>query len=306
MAMIFKGRNQIPYTYGCYGYTRGGGKTWHGGQDIVGLDDVRVRALRGGKVIRSRIVTDKSNLTWEWGNYVTIQTDSGEQDIYAHLDSRAVVVGQTVKAGDMIGIMGNTGNAAGGYKHTHYERRKSDGKTAIDPSAISGCANKAGTYGEAPVTVYPLSSDAIKMQIGPASAGDVNSIKALAESLGLGFAVDANGVMTVGPATSGDQLSVLTLASQLKLPYSEVGETPAGAEDKQYTATPLVDGLRLRPYPEANDDNCNEALGYLKKGQAYPLVQTRDHWAYVITDGNAGGWACIEDENGTYLEIKET
>ena len=303
--MIFEGRNQIPYTYGCYGYTRGGGKTWHGGQDIVGLDSDEVHALRDGTVIRSRIVFDRTNLTWEWGNYVTVRTASGEQDIYAHLASRAVKQGDTVKAGDVLGIMGNTGNAAGGYKHTHYERRKADGKTAIDPSAVSGCANKAGTYGEAPVTVYPLSSDAIKMQIGPASAGDVNSIKALAESLGLGFAVDANGVMTVGPATSGDQLSVLTLASQLKLPYSEVGETPAGAEDKQYTATPLVDGLRLRPYPEASDDNCNEALGYLEKGKAYPLVQTRDHWAYLVTDGNVGGWACIDDADGTYLKITE-
>lgn len=228
MSMIFEGRNQIPYAYGCYGYTRNNGKTWHGGQDIVGLDDVRVRALRGGKVIRSRIVTDKSNLTWEWGNYVTIQTECGEQDIYAHLDSRAVVVGQTVKAGDVIGIMGNTGNAAGGYKHTHYERRKSDGKTAIDPSAISGCANKAGTYGNAPST-----------------------------------------------------------------------------EEKQYTATPLVDGLRLRPYPEADDSNCNEALTYLTKGKAYKLVQTRDHWAYLLTEENAGGWACIDDADGEYLKITE-
>lgn len=226
--MIFEGRNQIPYTYGCYGYTRGGGKTWHGGQDIVGLDDVRVRALRGGKVIRSRIVTDKSNLTWEWGNYVTIQTDNGEQDIYAHLDSRVAVVGQTVKAGDVIGIMGNTGNAAGGYKHVHYERRKADGRTAINPSAISGCANKAGTYGNAPST-----------------------------------------------------------------------------EDKQYTVTPLVDGLRLRPYPEADDSNCNEALAHLQKGKAYKLVQTRDHWAYLLTEENAGGWACIDDASGKYLEIKE-
>ena len=228
MERIFKGRNQIPYAYGCYGYTRGGGTKWHGGQDIVGLDDVRVRALRGGKVIRSRIVTDKSNLTWEWGNYVTIQTDNGEQDIYAHLDSRAVVVGQTVKAGDVIGIMGNTGNAAGGYKHTHYERRKSDGKTAIDPSPVSGCANKAGTYGSA-----------------------------------------------------------------------------TSVEDKQYTATPLVDGLRLRPYPEANDDNCNEALAYLTKGKVYKLVQTRNGWAYLVTEGDVGGWACISDANGEYLQIAE-
>lgn len=228
MAMIFNGRNQIPYAYGCYGYTRNNGKKWHGGQDIVGLDSDEVHALRDGTVIRSRIVFDRTNLTWEWGNYITILTLIGEQDIYAHLERRLVNVGDKVKAGDVIGIMGNTGNAAGGYKHTHYERRKSDGKTAIDPSAISGCANKAGTYGNAPST-----------------------------------------------------------------------------EDKQYTATPLVDGLRLRPYPEANDDNCNEALGYLEKGKAYPLVQTRDHWAYLVTDGNAGGWACIDDASGKYLEIKE-
>ena len=226
--MIFKGRNQIPYAYGCYGYTRGGGATWHGGQDIVGLDDVRVRALRGGKVIRSRIVTDHSNLTWEWGNYVTIRTECGEQDIYAHLDSRAVVAGQTVRAGDVIGIMGSTGNAAGGYKHTHYERRKADGKTAIDPSAVSGCANKAGVYG------------------------------------------------------AGEQ---------------------TGA--KQYTATPLVDGLRLRPYPATDDDNCNYAICYLEKGKSYPLVQTRNGWAFVLTEGTSGGWACISDDAGTYLSIEE-
>src|SRR5699024_7441060 len=36
---IFKGRVQIPYAYGRYGWTRGGGKTWHGGIDLVGLDD---------------------------------------------------------------------------------------------------------------------------------------------------------------------------------------------------------------------------------------------------------------------------
>ena len=226
--MIFKGRNQIPYAYGCYGYTRGGGTTWHGGQDIVGLDDVRVRALRGGKVIRSRIVTDHSNLTWEWGNYVTVETECGEQDIYAHLDSRAVVAGQTVKAGDVLGIMGSTGNAAGGYKHTHYERRKSDGKTAVDPSAVSGCANKAGVYG--------------------------------------------------------------------------AGEQTEGA---QYTATPLVDGLRLRPYPAADDSNCNYAICYLEKGKSYPLVQTRNGWAFVLTEGTSGGWACISDDAGTYLSIEE-
>ena len=35
---IFTGRTQIVYSYGCYGYTRGGGATWHGGLDLVGLE----------------------------------------------------------------------------------------------------------------------------------------------------------------------------------------------------------------------------------------------------------------------------
>lgn len=90
----------------------------------------------------------------------------------------------------------------------------------------------------------------------------------------------------------------------LLLPAAEYGNAPS-TEDKQYTATPLVDGLRLRPYPEADDSNCNEALTYLTKGKAYELVQTRDHWAYLLTEENAGGWACIDDADGTYLKITE-
>ena len=35
---IFNGRTLVPYVYGCYGYTRGGGATWHGGIDLVGPD----------------------------------------------------------------------------------------------------------------------------------------------------------------------------------------------------------------------------------------------------------------------------
>lgn len=40
---IFLGRVQIAYGYGCFGYTRGGGATWHGCIDLVGLDDTTIR-----------------------------------------------------------------------------------------------------------------------------------------------------------------------------------------------------------------------------------------------------------------------
>ena len=36
--LLFCGRNRIRYGYARWGYTRGGGKTWHGGADVEGLD----------------------------------------------------------------------------------------------------------------------------------------------------------------------------------------------------------------------------------------------------------------------------
>lgn len=33
----------MKYPYSCYGYTRGGGKIWHGGIDVCGLDDDKIR-----------------------------------------------------------------------------------------------------------------------------------------------------------------------------------------------------------------------------------------------------------------------
>lgn len=35
---IFQGRVLVPYAYGCFGWTRGGGSVWHGGIDLVGAD----------------------------------------------------------------------------------------------------------------------------------------------------------------------------------------------------------------------------------------------------------------------------
>lgn len=37
---ITNGRVRVRYNYARYGYTRGGGKTWHGGIDLELLDDI--------------------------------------------------------------------------------------------------------------------------------------------------------------------------------------------------------------------------------------------------------------------------
>ena len=41
--LLFCGRNRIRYGYARCGYTRGGGKTWHGGAAVEGLDDTTNR-----------------------------------------------------------------------------------------------------------------------------------------------------------------------------------------------------------------------------------------------------------------------
>ncbi len=120
----------------------GGVKAFHGGYDMVGVGSHEVVAVVPGKVIRSRIVTDKSNPTWQWGNYVCVRGADGYDYYYCHLKSRAVKEGDTVKAGDKLGIMGSTGYSFGA--HLHFEVRR--GTKKICPEDILGIPNKTGTY----------------------------------------------------------------------------------------------------------------------------------------------------------------
>lgn len=124
----------------------------HGGYDLVGVGSSEVVAVEGGKVVSSQIITDTSNRTWEWGEYVCIKTDGGRYHYYCHLKSRAVSKGQRVKAGDKLGVMGATGKAYGA--HLHFEVRATDGKTKLSPEYTLGIPNAVGTY-----TASTLDSD---------------------------------------------------------------------------------------------------------------------------------------------------
>lgn len=117
-------------------------KSKHDGYDLVSDGDKTVCAVVDGKVVQSRIITDKNNRTWEWGNYVTVLGTDGHYHYYCHLDSRAVEAGATVKAGDVIGVMGATGKVTGA--HLHYEVRMADGWTPINPETVLGVPNVAG------------------------------------------------------------------------------------------------------------------------------------------------------------------
>lgn len=192
--MLFTGRNLVKYDYSRYGYTRGGGKTWHGGLDIGGLDDASIRmpGYNGksisGMVVTARIVTDKSNKTWEWGWYVCVKLDANQTPdavnylYFCHCSKLLVKVGQKVKTGDVLAIVGQTGNAAGTWTHCHLEVRATATSKGLDPTAYAGIPNKAGTYGAAPA---PAAAKLQTITIGPVSQGDADAVYTVCKQRGL-------------------------------------------------------------------------------------------------------------------------
>lgn len=238
---IFNGRTQIVYSYGCYGYTRGGGATWHGGLDLVGLDDqfIRMPPYMGkkaiqGTVTRARIVTDHNDKTWEWGWYICVQLDAGQTPdevnflYFCHCKELLVKVGQKVKTGDILGIMGQTGNAAGGYDHCHLEARATATGIGLDPTAYSGTENAVGIYGTKPVTKQDLTavpnsqfSSMQLLSLAPLTDEQMRQADALADSLGLTdgehykqLRLGDGYFAAIFSVSSGDALQVMALAQR--------------------------------------------------------------------------------------------
>lgn len=114
--------------------------SWHGGLDLVSSDRA-VLASAGGVVAVSQIVTDKSNATWQWGNYVCIYGNDGNLVYYCHLAERLVTTGQRVEAGEQIGVMGTTGYSTG--VHLHFEVRDTSNEQ-LDAAVYLGIENKVG------------------------------------------------------------------------------------------------------------------------------------------------------------------
>ena len=120
----------------------GTANAFHGGLDLVGLDDKTICAPIDGVVLVSQIVTDTTNRTSEWGNYVALRGTDGLIYYFCHMRERIAVAGQKLKVGDALGIEGSTGYSTG--SHCHFEIRGAD-HMQINPADKLGIPNKAGT-----------------------------------------------------------------------------------------------------------------------------------------------------------------
>ena len=92
-------------------------------------------------------------------------------------------------SGDALAVMGQTGNAAGGYDHCHLEVRAAATGKGLDPTAYSGTANAPGTYGDdsadAPAAAQDPAPRLQVITIGPVSQGDADAVLAVCRQRGL-------------------------------------------------------------------------------------------------------------------------
>lgn len=102
------------------------------------------------------VTHDKDRTGKSWGNYIKIKHDGNTYTLYGHLKEGSLLVrkGDTVKKGQHIATMGNTGK--GGVYHLHYEIYSGGANTKyrIDPLPL--------TYAYPDQVVCELDKDIVK------------------------------------------------------------------------------------------------------------------------------------------------
>lgn len=95
----------------------------HQGVDLAGKRGSPIFSVAKGRVIY------KGQRFSGYGKMIMIKHAKGVTTLYAHLNKYFVRAGQTVKAGQLIGTMGNTGRSTG--VHLHFEFMQN--KTPVNP-----------------------------------------------------------------------------------------------------------------------------------------------------------------------------
>lgn len=98
----------------------------HHGVDLTAEEGTPVLATADGTVT-------KAEYKAVYGHHVILTHADGSTSLYGHMQSLAVDAGQTVTAGEALGLTGQSGWATG--PHLHFELRDAEG-AAMDPTNV--------------------------------------------------------------------------------------------------------------------------------------------------------------------------
>lgn len=129
------------FSDGGFRQVRGDDGVPHEAVDILAPLRAKVVAPRAGRVLdvwrydgQDRPGANQDAVIGDAGWYVRLEADEGGSDYFSHLIEPALVrSGERVSAGQVIGYVGQTGNARYTCPHLHYGVRDAGGR-AIDPA----------------------------------------------------------------------------------------------------------------------------------------------------------------------------
>jgi murein DD-endopeptidase MepM/ murein hydrolase activator NlpD len=124
LAMPVEGAKRSSIQSG-FGAARDAGARLHQGVDIFAPRGTPVLAAADGIVTSVGVNGLGGNVVWQ------ARPLQRESLYYAHLDTQLVKTGSYVRRGEVLGTVGNTGNARGGPAHLHFGIYASGG--AVDP-----------------------------------------------------------------------------------------------------------------------------------------------------------------------------
>jgi murein DD-endopeptidase MepM/ murein hydrolase activator NlpD len=102
---------------------------FHTGIDLAVPRGTPVFAAADGVIMLARPMANTGGALVGYGNYVIIQHDPGLKTLYGHLLTIGVKEGDIVHRGQLVGLVGSTGNSTG--PHTHFEVRIEN--SPVDP-----------------------------------------------------------------------------------------------------------------------------------------------------------------------------
>jgi murein DD-endopeptidase MepM/ murein hydrolase activator NlpD len=187
-----------------FGDARDGGRRDHHGVDIF--------APRGTPVVAAADGTIRSVNTTEIGGRVIWLSDAAaSQSIYyAHLDDWAVTSGQRVAAGEVIGYVGNTGNARTTPPHLHF-----------------------GIYSGGPVDPLPFIRASDRAPQAPSASPDLLGrwarITRTAAPLRAGAARTGTALAVLAPDTAVEVIAATAASYRVALPDGRQGYVDARA-----------------------------------------------------------------------------
>lgn len=255
-----------------FGDPRDGGLRDHHGVDIFAPRGTPVVAAAEGTVTRVRTTPIGGKVVW-------VRDDRRAQSFYyAHLDSQLVAVGQRVRPGDTLGLVGNTGNAHSTPPHLHFGIYRR-GEGPVDPRPF----------------IVPPAERLPPLEIDSAVLG--GWARTARDGIGLRVGPDARAprIADLPLHTAMHVVAASGRWYRVRLPDGTTGyvaswliEPIAGPIQERHAREPAP--LLARPQPDAT------VVGVLRAGAPLPVLGRFRNFLPVQAVAGSIGWVPVESE----------